>query len=92
VRITVRVTPRAGADRVDGVGEQGELRVRVRSPAAIGQANEACLRTLAEALDVGRSRVNIVRGHTTRTKLLEVEGVAVSAVESRWPGVKVGTG
>jgi uncharacterized protein YggU (UPF0235/DUF167 family) len=77
---------------VDGVGEEGELRVRVRAAAAEGQANEACLETLADALGVARSRLTLVRGYTARHKVIAVAGVDSASIEARWPGVKVGTG
>ena len=33
VRLWVRLTPRGGADRIDGIGPAGELRARVRADA-----------------------------------------------------------
>ncbi len=74
-RITVRLTPRAGRDAIDGWGEdagQRVLRVRVAAPPADGRANEALVRVLAEALGVARSRVAIVSGRRSRAKVVEI--------------------
>jgi uncharacterized protein YggU (UPF0235/DUF167 family) len=83
------VTARAGTDRVDGVGEEGELRVRVRVAAGEGRANEAVLETLAGGLGIGRSRLSIVRGHTARRKVVDVLGVDSRTLAARWQGLRI---
>jgi uncharacterized protein len=87
----VRVTPRAGVDAVDGVGETGELRVRVRSAPADGAANKALIKVLAAALDVAPSRIDIVSGASSRTKRVVVDEER-TAVEGLWPGVLTSAG
>jgi uncharacterized protein YggU (UPF0235/DUF167 family) len=71
------------------VGPDGELRVRVRPPAADGAANEALLRVLAEALGVRRSAVAIERGHGSRLKGIIVEGKSADELSALWPGLDV---
>ena len=83
----MRVTPRAGRDAVDGVGQGGELLVRVRAAPADGAANEAVLRTLANALDVAPMRLELVRGTSSRIKQVAVGGVTQAALVARWPGL-----
>jgi uncharacterized protein YggU (UPF0235/DUF167 family) len=85
VRIPVRLTPRGGADRIDGVRE-GVLRVRVAAPPVDGAANEALARLIAAELDVPRGAVRLVAGATARTKVVEVEE-ADDAIAARWPGL-----
>jgi uncharacterized protein len=85
-RIAVRLTPRGGSDRVDGAAD-GVLRVRVSAPAVDGAANRALLRLLAEELGVARGAVRMVHGETSRTKVVEVDGVTAEAVAERWPGL-----
>lgn len=86
VRFAVRLTPRGGVDRVDGVVE-GVLRARVAAPAVDGAANEALLRLLAGELDVARRAVRLVAGATGRTKRIAVDGVGRDHVLGRWPGL-----
>jgi uncharacterized protein len=86
VRIPVRLTPRGGRDRVDGVTD-GALRVRVAAPPVDGAANRALVSLLAGELGVPRGAVRIVAGETGRTKLLEVDGVEAPAIDARWPGL-----
>ncbi len=89
VRFAVRLTPRGGADRVDGVSAEGVLQARVSAPAVGGAANAALLRLVAEELDVARTSVRLVAGAAGRQKLIVVEGIAPDAVAARWPGIKL---
>jgi len=88
-RFAVRLLPRAGVDRVDGVSDDGTLQARVAAPAVGGAANAALLRLLAGELDVARTSVRLVAGATGRRKLIAVDGVSPAAVAARWPGIKV---
>jgi uncharacterized protein YggU (UPF0235/DUF167 family) len=89
VTLTVRVTPRAGRDEVVGVGPAGELLVKVRAAPTDGAANAAVLRVIAAAADVAPSRLQLIRGATSRTKVLSISGVAESALKARWPGLAI---
>lgn len=73
-RIGVRVQPRGRRDEI--VGERdGALLVRVTAPPLEGRANEALRKLLARRLRVAPSRVAVVRGASSRDKLVEVEGL-----------------
>ena len=89
VRFAVRLMPRGGADRVDGVSEDGVLQARVSAPAVGGAANTALVRLLADELDVSRGSVRLVAGSTGRHKLMMVDGVTPQQVALLWPGIKV---
>jgi uncharacterized protein (TIGR00251 family) len=80
--LRLKVTPSASRDAV--VGWQGDvLRVRVRAPAQRGKANDAVLRLLATALGVGRRRLRIVRGETSRQKVVSVDGLDEAEIRAR---------
>lgn len=87
-RFTVRLTPRAALDRVDGVLE-GVLKARVTAPAVEGAANRALIRLLAEDLGIARSDVRIVAGASAREKLVVVDGLGPDVIVARWPGLRV---
>jgi hypothetical protein len=89
VRFAVRLMPRGGADRVDGVSEEGVLQARVAAPAVGGAANTALVRLLADEMDVSRGSVRLVAGATGRHKLIMVDGVSPERVAQLWPGIKV---
>ena len=80
--LRLRVT--AGASRDAIAGWQGDvLRVRVAAPPERGKANEAVLRLLAAALGVERRRLALVRGATSRDKLVQVDGVEDADLKAR---------
>ncbi len=85
VRLSVRLTPRGGSDRVDGAVD-GVLRVRVAAPPVDGAANRALLRLIAEELGVPRGAVRLAAGEGGRNKVVEVDGADPAAVSARWPG------
>ena len=84
-RITVKVHPRARRS-----GLAGRLRdaykLDLAAPPVDGKANDECIRFFAELTGVPRGQVRIVMGHTSRTKVVEIEGVAQEDLERRLSG------
>jgi uncharacterized protein YggU (UPF0235/DUF167 family) len=77
MRILLRVRPGASRTAVGGRydGPAGPaLVVAVPARAVEGQATKAVLEAVAAAFDVRRSAVALVRGATSRDKLVEVVG------------------
>lgn len=74
----LRVTPNAGADRIDGTELRDDgsavLRVRVTAVPDKGKANAAAIGLLAKALGVPKSALTLVSGDTARFKTIEVAG------------------
>ena len=80
LRFTVRLTPHGGSDDISGwgTGPNGSrlLKARVSAPPEDGKANDALIRLLAAKLHVGRSRIQIISGAASRTKVIAVHGLA----------------
>lgn len=91
VRFAVRLTPRGGRERVDGVSEDGTLLVRVAAPPADGAANSALLGLLAREVGFPTMSVRLVRGATNRHKTIAIEGLTAVALAARWPGLVITT-
>jgi len=80
VRFSVRLQPRASKNEIAGL--QGvALKVRVTAPPVDGLANEAMVELLSKALATSRRNVCIVSGHSSRTKVVEISGVDLEAVQ-----------
>ena len=86
-RLVVRLTPRAGRDAIDGVDDEGRLRVRVAAPPGEGAANESLIRLLATTLGVPRGAVAIESGTTSRLKRVGIDQLTAEALTARWPGL-----
>jgi uncharacterized protein (TIGR00251 family) len=76
----VRVQPRASRNEISGA-LGGVLKVRLQAPPVDGAANEALVAFLAEELGIPRRGVRIVAGSSGRSKWVEVDGIAPSAVD-----------
>lgn len=71
--IEVCAIPNASADRVTlPDGDTKVLSIRTTATPEHGKANEAVLRLLAKALDLAVSSLALVRGATSRNKLVKV--------------------
>jgi hypothetical protein len=90
VRLTVRLTPRAQADRLDGWSrdEAGRplLNARVRAAPTEGEANAALEALLARVLFRPPSAVRVVKGGSARLKQVEIDGVEDSALTQLFGG------
>ncbi|MDO1584005.1 DUF167 domain-containing protein [Rhizobium oryzicola] len=78
VRLTVRLTPNASRDGVDGAEQSADgdifLKARVTAVPEDGKANKALIQLLAKALRVPKSSISFVSGETARKKILRIEG------------------
>lgn len=72
-RIPVRVTPKAAANRI-AVDADGLIRVYVTTVPEGGKATAAVIAALAKAIGIPKSRLELVRGETSREKLFRVLG------------------
>lgn len=70
--IGVKVIPNSRTNRV--VEEGDGLKVYVVSPPAEGKANKELVQTLARYYVVRKSRVKMLKGEKSRSKLIEIEG------------------
>lgn len=71
-RLEVRVSPGASADAITLPAPGGVLAVRTTALPEDGEANDAVLRLLAKALDQPVSTLELVRGVTSRNKLIRL--------------------
>jgi len=56
------------------MGVHGDaLKIKLTAPPVEGKANKACIQFLARCLEVAKSDLEIVSGHSSRTKQIHVE-------------------
>lgn len=79
VLLSIKVQPRASKNEI-GEPLGNELRIKVTAPPVDSAANEALIYLLAETFDCPRSQLELVRGHTSRHKVIKIHGASASAV------------
>lgn len=83
----VKLQPGASADRIEGWEADPDgravLKVRVRARPVEGQANEALVKLIADALDLPRGQVTLARGDRSRLKRLTVPGLDEDEMKRR---------
>ena len=87
VTLAVKVQPRAPLNEV-GEALGPELRLKVTAPPVDAAANEAVIRLLAEQFDCPRSAVQILRGLTSRHKVIKLHGLAAADVVAKISATK----
>ena len=82
VRLPVHAKPRAKKSKV--VGERGDaVEIALAAPPVDGAANEELVRFLAEVLGLAKRDVELVRGDTSREKLVAIRSLPLAEVEAR---------
>lgn len=79
--VAVKVTPGAKRNQVAGLAN-GVLRVKIAAKAIDGKANDALVKYIAEIFGVRRRNVAIIKGLTSRDKVLAIEGLTQAQIEA----------
>jgi hypothetical protein len=68
LRLSVKVVPKSSRNEITGQQPDGTLRIKVAAAPEKGKANAELCAFLAKEFGVGRSRVEVVAGHTSQHK------------------------
>ena len=76
--VTVRLTPKAGRDSIDGIAHLSDgrsaLKARVTAAPSDGEANSALTRLLAQTLRIAPSNITLIGGAASRVKRMLIKG------------------
>jgi uncharacterized protein len=76
--VTVRLTPKAGRDVIDGIAHLSDgrtaLKARVSAAPSDGEANGALTRLMAQTLRIAPSNIALIGGAASRVKRLLIKG------------------
>ena len=82
VLLAVKLQPRASDNQIgEPLGD--ELRIKVTAPPVDSAANEALIRLLADELDCPRNRMELLRGATSRHKVVKLHGLSAEIVAAK---------
>lgn len=63
--------------------ENNELKIRLAAVPEKGEANDELIRFLAKTLEVGKTKVRLIRGDKSRHKMISVEGVPLAKIQEK---------
>ena len=79
LHLAVKLQPRSSKNQIcEPLGD--ELRIKVTAPPVDSAANEAVVAFLAKQLGCPRGSVELVRGQTSRHKVIKLHGMTVDVV------------
>jgi len=76
------VHPNAARNELAGFSE-GVLRVRVAAPPVKGKANKELIAFLAQKLGLNKGDLTILKGHTSRNKVISIVGLTREELNQR---------
>lgn len=80
--LAIKAIPNAPKSEVTGwLGDA--LKVKVHAPPVEGRANDALCEFLAEELGLPRRAVTVMRGDTSRQKVLRIDGMDLASVRTK---------
>lgn len=78
-RICVRVYPSANRNEIVSL-INGVLRVRISAPPVNGRANIELIGFLSRLLGISKDSINIIKGQTSRNKLVVINGLSQDSI------------
>jgi uncharacterized protein (TIGR00251 family) len=82
--VTVRLTPKAGRDSIDGIAYLSDgrmvLKARVSAAPSDGEANGALMRLLAQTLRIAPRNITLIGGTASRIKRMLIKGDVAAVV------------
>ncbi len=87
MKLSLRVQPGAKRSALLARLASGEWKVAVAAPPVEGKANAAVVELVCELLGVKRRQVTVARGGSSRSKIIEVDGISAADAESRLAAV-----
>lgn len=81
---TLAIKAIPNAPRSEIIGWLGDaLKIKIHAPPVEGRANEALCEFLAETLGLPRRAVSVLRGDTSRQKLVRIEGLTLADLKAK---------
>ncbi len=74
ITIEVRVDPRSSKAEIRGV-MGSVVKVKLTAPPVDGAANRQLIELFSKELGITKSLIRIVKGETSRNKVIEIEGI-----------------
>lgn len=73
--LTIRVSTRASNPGLTEIIEGGIVKIRLSAAPVDGKANEELIKLLSKILNVPKNNLEIIAGHTNKTKIVAIYGI-----------------
>jgi uncharacterized protein (TIGR00251 family) len=80
--LAIRVNPNAGRNEITGWRDD-VLQVKIAAPPEKGKANKELIDFLSKALGVKKDAISIIKGHTSRNKVIAIKGMSREEIIKR---------
>ena len=81
VFLETKIHPKASREKI--VVSDESFDIYVKSPPDKGKANLAVLKTLSKFLDISSSSLKIIKGNTSRNKIILIQGTSKEQIEKK---------
>lgn len=81
VELTIHVQPKSSQSKI--VFDDAGIRAWVNAPPVDGEANESVRKLFSKSLKVAKSKIEIIKGHSSREKTLRIEGLTEKEIVER---------
>ena len=75
IKFKVKIIPNARQDEICGYIEKDTLKIKIKAKPIRGKANAYLIKYLSKKLEIPRSNITIIKGRTSRHKVLEVSNI-----------------
>jgi len=75
IKIKIKVTPNARQDKICGYFGKEILKIKIKGKPIDGKANTYLIKYLSKELDIPQSNFVIIKGKTSRIKILEISNI-----------------
>ena len=72
-KLTLKITPRSSKNEIIGELQGGIIKIKLKAPPVDGEANKELIKFLSREWKIPKSKINITKGQTSRTKIIEIE-------------------
>lgn len=84
VSISLHILP--NAPRTEIIGLHGNhLKIKIKAPPVDGKANEEIIKFFSRYFEISRNRCEILRGEKSKSKVILLRGLTLTAVQNRLP-------
>lgn len=73
--IELIVSPNKASTKIVEIIDDGVIRMHVKSPPVEGKANSEIIRFLVKILGIPQNQISIIRGASSKRKMIKIEGV-----------------